>query len=265
MMQFDVKKSKNPNVEHFTENDIQVAYKFAESLYKEFEHFLKAVVIFGSLARKSKAGDIDVMVIVDDVTLTMSKELIETYRIIVEKIINDTSNRLHVTTLKLSSFWEYVKACDPVAVNVLRDGYAVIDTGFFDPMQALLRRGRIKPTPESVYAYFARAPNTLMNSKWHVMQAAMDLYWAVIDSAHAALMHIGEVPPTPEHVPDLLEEKLIKPKLIPYKNADLVRKFYKLQKGITHREIQGITGAEYDVLRKEAETFVDAMKKFLGK
>ncbi len=66
-MQFDVKKSKNPNVEHFTENDIQVTYKFAESLYKEFEHFLKAVVIFGSLARKSKAGDIDVMVIVDDV------------------------------------------------------------------------------------------------------------------------------------------------------------------------------------------------------
>ena len=50
--------------------------------------------------------------------------------------------------------------------------------------------------------YFGRAPITLRNSKWHLNQATIDLYWAVIDATHAALMKLGEIPPSPEHIPD---------------------------------------------------------------
>jgi len=110
----------------------------------------------------------------------------------------------------MTSFWEYIRNGDPIAINILRDGVALIDTGFFEPLQVLLRRGRIRPTQESIWLYFIRAPNTLHNSKWHILQATLDIYWACVDACHAALMKIGETPPTPEHVADLLEDKLVK-------------------------------------------------------
>jgi len=81
--------------------------------------------------------------------------------------------------MTLSSFWEYVRAGDPVVINILRDGLALVDSGFFDPLQALLFRGRIRPSQEAINNYYARAPTTLNNSMWHVLQATVDLYWAV--------------------------------------------------------------------------------------
>jgi hypothetical protein len=197
---------------------------------------------------------------VDDVTIILTAEVAETYRIIVEKLILEISTNIHLTTLKLSSFWEYVRAGDPVGMNILRDGLPILDSGFFRPLQILLQQGRIRPSPESVWSYFSRAPATLNNSKWHLIQGTLDLYWAVIDSAHAALMKIVELPPTPEHAADLIEEKLVKPGHVHHKYAVVMRKFYKLSKMIVHREIKEISGEEYEKYYAEAYDFVAAMK-----
>ncbi len=264
-MQFQIKKRHTPNIERYPTDDINIARSFARRLYNEFGDFLKMVVLFGSTARKveSPRGDIDVLIVVDDLSIRMTQEVVEAYRIIVEKVIASVSTRLHVTSLTLTSFWEYVRAGDPVAINILRDGVALIDTGIFDPLQALLIQGRIRPTYESVWSYFGRAPRTLLNSKWHIMQATLDLYWAVIDAAHAALMHHGEIPPSPEHAADLLEEKLVHKKMLEQRYAATMRKFYNLMKDITHRKIKEISGKEYDAYLKEAEEFVDRMKVFI--
>lgn len=266
-MKFEVKARVNPNIERYPNEDITIARSFAKRLYNEFGPFLKAVVLFGSAARRTAAprADIDVLIIVDDLAIRMTREVVEAYRLIVEKSIGRVSTKLHVTSLTLTSFWEYVRAGDPVAVNILRDGVALIDTGFFDPLQALLVQGRIRPTHESIWTYFGRAPRTLLNSKWHIMQATLDLYWAVIDAAHAVLMHEGEIPPSPEHVADLLEEKLVKKKLLEKKYIETMRKFYKLMKGITHREIKEVKGDEYDSYLKEAQDFVERMQKYIEK
>src|SRR3989338_4139143 len=191
-MKFELKRKENPNIKSYNQEDLRIAYNFTSDLHKELENFIKGVIIFGSTARKTKAarGDIDILVVVDDISISMTPELVEAYRVIIQKIIARTSTKLHVITLRFSSFWEYIRAGDPVGINILRDGVALIDTGFFDPLQALLKRGRIRPTQESIWNYFIRAPNTLHNSKWHISQGALDLYWAVIDSAHAALMKI---------------------------------------------------------------------------
>ena len=266
-MKFQIKKRTNPNVNKYPSEDMTIARSFAKRLLNEFGDFLKLVVLFGSAARQksTKKGDIDVLVVIDDTSIRMTREVIEAYRLIVEKIIGRTSTRLHVTSLTLTSFWEYIRAGDPVSVNILRDGIALVDRGIFDPLQALLIQGRIRPTSESVWVYFGRAPRTLTNSKWHLLQATLDLYWAVIDAAHAALMHIGEIPPSPEHAADLLEEKLVKEHKLEKKYAQTMKKFYKLMKMITHREIKEITGEEFDKYLKEADTFVDRMQKFIEK
>ncbi|MFO8241301.1 MAG: hypothetical protein R6T90_09945, partial [Dissulfuribacterales bacterium] len=63
--------------------------------------------------------------------------MVEAYRVIVEKIISKTSERLHITTLKFTNFWEYIRGGDPVGLNMLRGGIPLIDSGFFEPMQQL--------------------------------------------------------------------------------------------------------------------------------
>jgi len=95
------------------------------------------------------------------------------------------------------------------------------------------------------------------------LQACLDLYWGVIDSAHAALMSVGETPPTPAHVADFLNEKLAKPGLIKLKYVDVMKKFYELSKMIVHRQIQEIKGEQYELYYKEAEEFVEAMRKLI--
>jgi len=263
-MEFKIKPTPNPNLDNYHQNDLALARKFSKQIFQEFGEFLRAVVIFGSAARrKDDSQDIDILIIIDDTRIQMTQEIVEAYRIITEKAIAETSMKLHVMTLKLTTFWDYIRNGDPVGINILRDGFALIDTGFFEPLQILLRMGRIRPTYESIFTYFQRAPLTLRNSKWHIMQATLDLYWAVIDAAHAALMKIGEIPPTPEHVGDMLEKKLVNKKIIQKKYATTMRNFYKIMKMITHREIKEITGKEYDNYYIQAKDFVERMRRFV--
>lgn len=262
----------NPNLKKYSKEDYDIAHKFAAEMYKEFGKFISCIAIFGSTARgkttkelasTNRKGDIDVLVIVDDLKIQMSGDVVEAYRIIIDKMVAKVSTRLHVISLKLTAFWEYSRSGDPVAVNILRDGVALIDTSFFEPLQVLLKQGRIRPSPEAVWTYFNRAPATLQNAKWHVLQGVIDLYWAVIDSAHAAIMRLGEVPPSPEHVADIIEKKLVTKKLATKEHVNIMREFYTLQKDITYRKIQFITGKEFDEYLIKAKKFVDEMSKIV--
>ena len=264
-MKFEIPKRDNPNIKQYNPDDIKIAYKFASEMHKEFGSFVKALAVFGSTARKSKTprSDIDILVIVDDLSIMLTAELTEAYRIIVKKIILRTSVKLHVISLRLTSFWEYIRNGDPIGINILRDGVAIMDTGFFSPLQALLLRGKIRPTQESIWLYFIRAPNTLHNSKWHILQATLDIYWACVDACHATLMKFGEIPPTPEHVADLMEDKLVKKKIIEHKYVITMRELYKLSKMITHREIQDIKGSQYDQYFEDASELVARMRQII--
>lgn len=265
-MQFDIEKVPVQNQHRYHPESLELARTFTQRIVREFGTFIKAVVLFGSAARfeeTGQEGDIDVLVIVDDVSIVMKGEFVEAYRLIVHKVVAEISPKLHITTLKFTSFWEYVRNADPVAVNMLRDGVTLLDTGFFEPLQILLARGRIRPTVESVWNYFIRAPATLMNSRWHMLQATLDLYWAVIDAAHAALMRIGEIPPSPSHVAEMLDQKLAKKGHLDKQHVKTMRNFYSIAKQIMHREIREISGAEFDGYARDARAFVDAVKLFI--
>ncbi|MBI2669475.1 nucleotidyltransferase domain-containing protein [Candidatus Woesearchaeota archaeon] len=266
-MEFKIQRKENENVFKYPTEDLKIAQRFAQELKNELGDFLLGVVLFGSSVRREATpqSDIDILIIGDDASFQLTEELIQGYRIIVDNLIAKVSTKLHVTSMTYTNFWEYVKAGDPVVVNILRDGVALIDTGFFDPIQRLLKMGHIRPSEESVWRYYGRAPMTLLNSRWHVLQATLDLYWAVIDAAHAALMRKNEIPPTPEHVADTLEQVYVKHKLLEPKYVETMRRFYKINKIITHREIREIKGAEYEAYYKEAEEFVQRMKKLIEK
>lgn len=266
-MEFKIQKKENENIHKYPSEDLGLAQKFTDKLKQELGEFLLSVVAFGSTVRReaTERSDIDVLVITDDASFFITEPLIEGYRIIVERLIADTSLKLHITSMTFTSFWEHAKAGDPVVVNILRDGIALLDVGFFNPLQMLLKQGRVRPSLESVWRYFGRAPKTLLNSRWHILQATLDLYWAVIDAAHAALMRRNEVPPTPDHVAEMLEKVYGRHHLLEKKYIETMRKFYQLSKAITHREIKEIKGAEYEKYYQEADEFVRRMKKLVEK
>lgn len=265
-MEFKVEKKELPKKESkYTKHDIDLAYKFAKTIYKEFDRFLRGIVLFGSTAKKEheQGSDIDVLIIVDDVSYHMTPEIVETYRIIVARTVAKIDKRLHVTTLKFTTFYEYIRIGDPIGINILRDGFALIDTGFFVPFQLLLHQGRIRPTHEAVISYYSRVPQTMHNSKWHIMQGMLDLYWAAIDAAHAALMKQGQMPENPSRVSELIKEHLVSKKLVHKKCIGIMKELYDVSKKIMHRDIKEMKGKEYDRMQKDAKFLVDELKKVI--
>jgi predicted nucleotidyltransferase len=264
-MRFQVeRKTKKKEVQG---GDAQLAKAFGKLMRKELGDFVKAIVLFGSVARGEDhlyEPDIDVLIIVDDLTLVLSAETVETYRVITEKTAARVSGRLHITTMKLTNFWEHVRNGDPLAVNVLRDGISLYDSGFYEPIQELLHTGKIKPTKESIYNHYARAPMTLHNADWHVTQGALDLYWAILDAAQAALMSIGHVSPSPRHMTKMMKQELVNTKKLHPRYIRTMDKFFTLHKDISHRKISQVKGKEFDKLRVEADDFISQMQQIIA-
>ncbi len=265
-----IKKKRAPvKKDHYEKTDIHIAYTFAKHIWKEFENFCKAIVLFGSSSRQmpgkkeEQHKDIDILIIVDDVSFYITPEVTEAYRAIIEKNIMKISKRIHVTTLKFTSFWDYVRIGDPIVINMLRDGVALIDTGIFTPMQMLLFHGRIRPTKESTMAYISRAPQAVFNSKWHVMQAAIDLYWAAIDACHAAIMKTGNMPPSPKEMPETIKQILVKPGYVSKECPKIIKELYEFSKKILHRELKEVSGKQYDKLLKKSSFLIAEMKSFI--
>ncbi len=119
-MEFKVERKGNENIHKYPTEDLKVAEKFADALKKELHDFLIGVVAFGSMARREakESSDIDLLVIMDDVTFVITEPMIEGYKLIVENIIRKTSMRLHITSMTVTSFWEHVKVGDRITVNI---------------------------------------------------------------------------------------------------------------------------------------------------
>tara|TARA_Y100000034_G_scaffold117116_1_gene156245 strand:- start:58 stop:912 length:855 start_codon:yes stop_codon:yes gene_type:complete len=251
--------------------DIELAMEFAKRVNKELAGLVSAVILFGSTFRrispsKKPSKDVDIMVILDDVRVVMTPELIQTYRIIVQKIISDVDKeKLHVQILNLTAWWGYVRAGDPVATTILRDGFALIDTGFFDPLQALLDEGKIRPSEESVWTYMNMSEASLYRAEGHLLSATMDLYWAVVDGAHAALMAVGIIPHIPKFVGDALRETFVSTGELAEKHAKTMDLFYQVSKDIVHKKTAVINLTDYKKYKILASEFVDKMKKLVKK
>ena len=266
MVSISFEYKKRPVEYHHNDKDLKLTEQFSEKLKTELGPLLKAVVLFGSGARGTpdKESDIDVMLVLNDLTVVLSEDVVSSLRVLIENVASPISSKFHITTMHLSEFWDYARQGDPIIVNILREGRAVYDEGFFLPFQTLLDQGKIRPTKEAVWAYYMRAPKTIKNAQLHLLQAIVDLYWAVIDAAHAALMHIEVTPGAPHKVADLLEEHLASKGLLDKKYVRILRKFYMLAKDVGHHSLTKISGKDVDGYILEAQDFVKRMKYIIS-
>lgn len=257
---FDPKNFPSLNLKK--EKDI--AMDFAEKVYKRFDKMIKSVVLFGSVAKQENVAgsDIDIVLIIDDVTINWDSELIAWYREELEKLIkiNPYNSSLHINTIKLSTWWEDLLRGDPTIINMLRYGETLIDlAGFFDPLKALLLKGKIKSTPESIYACLQRAPMHLARSKASELSSVDGVFWAMVDSAHAALIAAKVQPASPEHIPGDLKENFVNSGKLKMKYVIWYRNVLVLHKKIAHGEVKDLRGIEIDALQEQADEFLGVM------
>ena len=72
-MEFNLEHKSNPNKDKYKKGDIDIVYKFAKDVAKEFGSFVKTIALFGSTARANKeSNDIDILIVVDDVTVNIT-------------------------------------------------------------------------------------------------------------------------------------------------------------------------------------------------
>jgi len=248
-----------------SDENYKIAYDFANQIYKAFGNVVLSVILFGSVAKgeAKKESDIDIMIIIDNVSVSWDQDVIAWYREELFKLVKGNPNRdkLHINTMTLSAFWDNVKVGEPAAINILRYGVALLDLGFFEPMKFLLITGRVKPSSEAIYTTLNRAPWHMLRSRVKVLSAVEDIYWAMVDSAHAALMTYGITPPSPEHIDDLLLETFANKKKLDKKYILWYKEIYKLAHDIKNNKVDRIGGNKFDVFNKRASEFVKVMEQ----
>lgn len=242
----------------------EIAMDFAVKASRRFNEMAKSIILFGSTVKKEQVAgsDIDIIIIMDDASIRWDQELITWYREELDKLLkaNPYQDSLHINTVKLTTWWEDLMRGDPIVINVLRYGEALVDlAGFFNPLKQLLIMGKIKSTPESIYTCLQRAPLHIARSKTAELGAIEGLYWAMVDSAHAALIAANVLPPSPEHIAAELKDNFVSKGKLKMKYVSWYRDLLFLHKDISHRKIKDLKGIEIDDWQKKTEEFVDAM------
>ncbi len=251
-----------PTLQLKSESDI--AMDFATKAFKKFDKMMKSVVLFGSAIKQTSTtgSDIDIIIILDDVSINWDQELIAWYREELDKMLraNPYQKSLHINTIKLSTWWEDLMRGDPVVINILRHGESMIDlAGFFEPLKYLLLSGKIKSTPEAIYNCLQRAPQHILRSKISELNSIEGLYWAMVDSAHAALIAANVPPASPEHVSVDLKNTFVNTGKLKMKYVLWYRDLLVLHKKIAHGVIHNLKGIEIDQWQDRTEDFMRTM------
>jgi len=252
------------------ETDIKLVYSFAGKLAsKEYlGGLVQAVVLFGSVMRDkaSKANDLDVLVLLDDVSNEITSEMASAYSLSVGSLLAklNAQEKIHLTTLGIVRFWDGVRNGDPVIMSIIRSGKPIVDTGFFNPLKSMLEKGMIKPTREAVVSHLRLAESLLRNQKNYFMRCVADLYWAVMDAAHSLIMHAGLEPTHPKETPVVFRKAARKTGLS-VRLALTIESFVGIMKNVSHGKQQSFTGRQVDARRAKAESFVKAVKSVVEK
>ncbi|MEK6894101.1 MAG: nucleotidyltransferase domain-containing protein [Nanoarchaeota archaeon] len=272
MMKKEKNDSKNKEKKNYSKfrTDKDIAMDFATKVQRKFDHLIKATVLFGSTASGDiKPGsDIDIIIILDDAAINWDMELTAWYREELGKLIAEQnySKDLHINTIRLTTWWRDLIHGDPVLLNIVRQGQVLIDIGgFFTPIKSLMIQGKIHSTPEAVYASLQRSPYHLTRSKMSMLNAVEGVYWCMVEAAQAALITLGKLPPSPEHISKMLHENFVETGVLKSDFVKWYHNVFTLHKQISHGEVRIVKASEIEAWQEKAEIFMKKMVEIIDK
>jgi len=253
---------------------LRVAEIHKSLVLQKFEKYVVSYVIAGSLVRgdATKTSDVDVFIIINDTDVKRMPrlELKERLRGIIHQYIGEASslagvknNILNVQVYLLTDFWESVKDAHPVIFTFIRDGIPIYDRGTFMPWKALLKMGKLKPSPEAIDMFMSMGDKTVKRSKEALLDILVhDIYWGVTTPSQALLMLYGLPPPTPKQIVGEMKRVFVdKEKMLEKKYIDILEKIVGIYKDYEHEKVKEIKGVELDKLISDTEDYLKRLKE----
>lgn len=251
---------------------LRVAEIHKSLVLQKFEKYVVSYVIGGSLIRGDavKTSDVDVFVIINDTDVKRMprRELLERLRGIIYQYVAEASqiagvkNRLEPQIYLLTDFWDAVKDAHPVMFTFIRDGVPLYDRGTFMPWKALLRMGKLKPSPEAIDMFMSMGDGVIPRSKRTLLTDIFtNIFWGITTPAQAILMLGGFPPPTSKELVASFKKAFYDTKMIEKKYVDFLEKVVKTWKDYEHEKIKEISGTEIDNLLKQTEDYLKRLKK----
>ncbi|MFP4401981.1 MAG: nucleotidyltransferase domain-containing protein [Candidatus Nanoarchaeia archaeon] len=252
-MEFEEHKNISYNQKKYHSQNIHLAREFIKELVQEMRGVVKSCVLFGSNTHETlnKDSDIDIMIVLDNVSVYVTPELRESYQIIVQKIVSQVSPKLHIMSMNLSDVWDMARKGDPLFINILRHGVPLYDTSLIEPMQYLLEIGKIRPTTESIMNFKARSEQLMNDYHTHLENCYYDLYYALVDGVHAMLMSVEVTPPSPKEMPHIIPNYFTSKKGQELSHTFL--EIYNRMKEIEYRRGGRVTTQELEKTKKSVE------------
>ena len=256
-------------------SSLRVSQIHKSLVLQKFDKYIVSYVIAGSLVRgeATKESDVDVFVIVNDTDVKRMPrlELKERLRgMICHQHVAEASalagvkkNILNVQIYLLTDFWESVKDAHPVIFTFIRDGIPLYDKGTFLPWKALLKMGRLKPSPEAIDMFMSMGDKTIKRAKATFLDVfVQDIYWGVLTPSQALLMLYGLPPPTPKQtVSEMKKVFFEKEKMIEKKYINILEKVVGIYKDYEHEKIKELKGTELDKLLTDMEDYLKRLKE----
>lgn len=240
---------------------------------QKFEKYVVSYVLGGSVIRgeAEKTSDIDVFVVINDTDVKRMprRELLDRLRGIIYQYVAEAGamagvkNKLEPQIYLLTDFWDAVKDAHPVMFTFIRDGVPIYDRGTFMPWKALLKMGKLKPSPEAIDMFMSMGDGVIPRSKKTLLSDIFtNIFWGVTTPAQAMVMLNGSPPPNAKK--ELIREfkkQFVETKMLEKKYVDFLEKVVQTWRDYEHEKIKEISGKEIDDLLKQTEEFLERLKK----
>jgi predicted nucleotidyltransferase/uncharacterized protein (UPF0332 family) len=255
-------------------SSLRVAEIHKSLVLQKFDKYVVSYVIAGSLVRGdvTKESDVDSFIIINDTDVKKMPrlELKERLKGMIYQYVAEATalagvkkNVLNVQIYLLTDFWESVKDAHPVMFTFIRDGVPLYDKGTFLPWKALLKMGRLKPSPEAIDMFMSMGDKTIKRAKATLLDILVhDIYWGIMTPSQALLMLYGLPPPTPKQTASEMKKIFFdKEKMLEKKYLNILEKVVSIYKDFEHEKIKEIKGAELDKLLRDTDDYLKRLKE----
>ena len=247
----------------------------SKALIEKYDGIIKAIWTYGSFSRgeAKPSSDIDVMIIIDDVTQNVNimkqNEIYLFSKIISEKLRkeNKIKNEIHLQPPKtLTTWWDLLRSGEPWVFTGMRDSKIIYDpSGFVEPIKRLLLRGGLHGTKEKGYALLKRAKSRYEDLKKKLMNDIMSkILSSMVETVQAILIYYGE-PPVYEDVLVKKLREISKRNKISSRYAFYLEDIYKVTKLIEDGEMSSVRISDIDKYIDRGMKFIEAMEKLFEK
>ncbi|HKZ33817.1 MAG TPA: nucleotidyltransferase domain-containing protein [Candidatus Nanoarchaeia archaeon] len=253
---------------------LRVAEIHKALVLQKFDKYVVSYVIAGSMVRGDtvKESDVDAFIIINDTDVKRMPrlELKERLRGMIFQYISEATalagskkNILNVQVYLLTDFWESVKDAHPVMFTFIRDGVPLYDKGTFLPWKALLKMGRLKPSPEAIDMFMSMGDKSVKRAKQALLDILIhDIYWSITTPSQALLMLYGLAPPTPKQTASDMKKIFVdKEKMLEKKYITILENIIQAYKDFEHEKLKEIKGAELDKMLSDTEDYLKRLQE----